>query len=118
LFTLKTNPLKRADLDDFVACFNAENRHHRKESERFKPFAYEDLLKRDKISLDIFWLKDESLEDSANMPDPAGCARSIRSDRRRLAAEAGLNSPPSNQFSASSRFRIFDTPKTQLSQCL
>ena len=38
-FTLKTNPLKRADLDDFVSCYNAENRHERKETERFKSFA-------------------------------------------------------------------------------
>jgi len=29
-FTLKTNPLKRSDLDDFVACYNPENRHDRK----------------------------------------------------------------------------------------
>src|SRR5438552_1880127 len=48
----------------------SKNRHERKESERFKSFSYEDLLKRDKLNLDIFWLKDESLEDSANLPDP------------------------------------------------
>ena len=42
----------------------------RAESERFKSFTYEELLKRDKVNLDIFWLKDESLEDSANLPDP------------------------------------------------
>ena len=54
---MKTNPLKRGDLDDFVSCYNAENRHERKETGSFKPFAYEDLLKRDKVSLDIFWLK-------------------------------------------------------------
>ena len=34
------------------------------------PFAYEDLLMRYKVSLDIFWLKEERLEDSANLPDP------------------------------------------------
>jgi len=53
---------------------------HRKKSERFKPFAYEDLLKRDKVSLDIFWLKDESLEDSANLPDPDMIAAEIAED--------------------------------------
>src|SRR5438046_558335 len=42
------NPLKRSDLDDFVACYNPKNRHDRKESERFKSFTYEDLLKRDR----------------------------------------------------------------------
>src|SRR5437899_12843610 len=79
-FTLKTNPLKREDLDDFVACYHAENRHVRKETERFKCFAYEDLLKRDKVNLDIFWLKDESLEDSANLPDPDVIAAEIAED--------------------------------------
>jgi TolB-like protein len=79
-FTLKTNPLKRAELDDFVASYNPENRHQRKETDRFKPFAYEDLLKRDKVSLDIFWLKDESLEDSANLPDPHIIAAEIAED--------------------------------------
>jgi len=69
-FTLKERTLKRSDLDEFVQCFHSENRHERKESERFKGFAYDDLLKRDKVNLDIFWLRDESLEDSANLPDP------------------------------------------------
>src|SRR5438034_3716467 len=69
-FTLKENPLKRSDLDDFVTCYNPKNRHERKESDRFKSFTYEELTKRDKLNLDIFWLKDESLEDSANLPDP------------------------------------------------
>jgi len=41
------NPLKRGDLDDFVACYNPKNRHERKESERFKSFTYEELTKRD-----------------------------------------------------------------------
>ena len=79
-FTLKTNPVKREHLDDFVACYNPENRHQRKESERFRAFTYDDLLKRDKVSLDIFWLKDDSLEDSANLPDPDVIASEIAED--------------------------------------
>ena len=79
-FTLKTNPLKRERLDDFVACYHAENRHERKETERFKPFTYDELLKRDKVNLDIFWLKDESLEDSVNLPDPNVIAGEIAED--------------------------------------
>src|SRR6266404_2668457 len=79
-FTLKENTLKRSDLDDFVACYNPKNRHDRKESERFKAFAYEDLLKRDKVNLDIFWLKDEALEDSANLPAPKVIAQEITDD--------------------------------------
>jgi type I restriction enzyme M protein len=79
-FTLKENPLKRSDLDDFVACYNPKNRHERRESERFKGFAYQDLIKRDKINLDIFWLKDDSLEDSANLPAPGVIAVEITQD--------------------------------------
>ncbi len=55
----------------------------RKETERFKSFAYDDLLKRDKVSLDIFWLKDDSLEDSANLPDPDVIAAEIAETCRR-----------------------------------
>lgn len=79
-FTLKTNPLKRSDLEDFVACFNPKNRFERKETERFHRFEYDELLKRDKVNLDIFWLKDESLEDSANLPDPDVIAAEIAED--------------------------------------
>jgi type I restriction enzyme M protein len=76
-FTLKTNPLTRQDLDDFVKCYNAENRHDRNESERFKAFTYDELVQRDKVNLDILWLKDESLEDSENLPDPEVLAAEI-----------------------------------------
>jgi len=81
-FTLKENPLKRGDLDEFVACYNPENRHDRRETERFKFFSYDELLKRDKVNLDIFWLKDESLEDSANLPDPHVIAEEVAEDLR------------------------------------
>ena len=79
-FTLKENQLKRSDLDDFVACYNPKNRHERKESDRFKSLTYEELIKRDKLNLDIFWLKDESLEDSANLPGPEIIAQEIAED--------------------------------------
>jgi type I restriction enzyme M protein len=79
-FALKENTLKRADLDDFVSCYNPQNRHQRKETERFKSFTYDDLLKRDKVNLDIFWLKDEALEDSANLPAPDVIAQEIADD--------------------------------------
>jgi type I restriction enzyme M protein len=89
-FTLKTNPLKRADLDDFVKCYNPENRHQRKETERSKAFTYDELIKRDKASLDIFWLKDESLEDSANLPDPDVIAAEIVEDLQAALDEFAL----------------------------
>jgi len=76
-FTLRTNPLRYEDLQDFVQCYNPSNRHERQESERFHCFAYDDLIARDKASLDIFWLKDESLEDSENLPDPDVLAMDI-----------------------------------------
>jgi type I restriction enzyme M protein len=79
-FTLKTNPLKQSDLDDFVQCFNSPNRFERSESERFRCFSYEELQKRDKLSLDITWLRDESLEDTDNLPDPAILAAEIVED--------------------------------------
>ena len=79
-FTLKENTLKRSDLDDFVACYHPKNRHVRKGIERFKSFTYEDLLKRDKLNLDLFWLKDELLEESANLPAPEIIAAEIAED--------------------------------------
>ena len=79
-FTLKENTLKRSDLDDFVACYNPKNRHDRREGERFKSFTYDELTKRDKANLDIFWLKDEALEESANLPAPEIIAREISDD--------------------------------------
>ena len=79
-FTLKQNPLTRADLDDFVACYNPGNRHQRQESERFKRHTYDELIARDKVSLDLFWLRDESLEDIDNLPAPAVLAAEIAED--------------------------------------
>ena len=76
-FTLKTNPLRYEDLEDFIRCYNPEKRFERRETERFKAFTYDELIKRDKLSLDIFWLKDESLEDSENLPDPNVLAKEI-----------------------------------------
>jgi type I restriction enzyme M protein len=81
-FTLKTNPLTRVHLDDFVACYNPQNRHQRQETERFRAFSYDDLMKRDKANLDIFWLRDESVEDAASLPSPDGIAREIVEDLR------------------------------------
>ncbi|MFZ0946458.1 MAG: class I SAM-dependent DNA methyltransferase [Syntrophobacteraceae bacterium] len=76
-FTLKTNPLSLADLQDFISFYNPDNRRDRKESERFRAFRYEELIQRDKTNLDIFWLKDESLEDSENLPNPEVLAMEI-----------------------------------------
>jgi len=88
-FTLKINPLRRCDLDEFVACYQPGSRQERsatwseEEPEgRWRKFTREELLARDKVSLDIFWLRDESLEDSANLPDPDVLAGEIADDLR------------------------------------
>src|SRR5437016_3804443 len=65
-FTLKENPLRDSQLENFVAVYNADKRHARTETDRFKRFSYDELVARDKASLDIFWLRDESLEDVEN----------------------------------------------------
>jgi type I restriction enzyme M protein len=69
-FTLKTRTLKLDDLQDFITCYNPENRHERMATERFKVFSYEELMARDKASLDIFWLKDDSLDNLDDLPPP------------------------------------------------
>lgn len=69
-FTLKTRTLKLDDLQDFVICYKPENRHVRTETERFKYFSYDELIARDKASLDIFWLKDDSLDNLDDLPPP------------------------------------------------
>ena len=76
-FTLKTDQMGYADLEDFIECYNPKNRHQRQEAERFRAFPYDEIMARDKVSLDIFWLKDESLEDTENLPDPDVLAEEI-----------------------------------------
>jgi type I restriction enzyme M protein len=92
--TLKKNPLKLDDLKDFIECYNPTNRHKRKETwseenidGRWRKFSYEDILNRDKTNLDITWLKDKSLADLDNLPDPDVLALEIIEN-----LEAGLES--------------------------
>ncbi|MCE9620836.1 MAG: type I restriction-modification system subunit M [Actinomycetia bacterium] len=70
-FTQKTKSMRREHLDEFVDCYRpGQSRSSRVESERFHSFTYDDLVARDKANLDIIWLKDDSLEDAANLPAP------------------------------------------------
>jgi type I restriction enzyme M protein len=76
-FTLRKNPLTRADLDEFVACYKPGNRSDRlptwsehNPNGRWRAYSYRDILERDKANLDICWLRDESLEDMENLPEP------------------------------------------------
>jgi len=83
--TLKKNPLKFDDLKDFIACYNPSNRHKRKETYntdknpdgRWRKFTYDEIIARDKTSLDITWIKDKSLADLDNLPDPEEIAEDI-----------------------------------------
>ena len=93
--TLKKNPLKLADLRDFIEVYNPQNRYLRKETYnaetnpegRFRKFTYQEIIARDKTSLDITWLKDKSLADLDNLPDPDELALEIVDN-----LEAGLES--------------------------
>lgn len=76
-FTPKTNPLQSGHLDEFVACFNSGHIRERQETERFKAYSYTELLQRDKLNLDLFWLRDDSLEDMDKLPEPAVIAEQI-----------------------------------------
>jgi type I restriction enzyme M protein len=83
--TLKKNPLKLEDLADFIQCYNPNHRRQRKETfhpennpeGRWRKFSLDEILKRDKTSLDITWLKDKSLADLDNLPDPDVLAEEI-----------------------------------------
>lgn len=83
--TLKKNPLKLSDLKDFIDCYNPENRHKREENfhpennpdGRWRKFTYEEIINRDKTSLDITWVKDSSLADLENLPNPDELAQEI-----------------------------------------
>jgi type I restriction enzyme M protein len=93
--TLKKNPLKFDDLKDFVECYNPSNRNKRKETwhneknpeGRFRKFTYDEIISRDKTSLDITWIKDKSLADLDNLPDPDVLANDIIEN-----LEAGIES--------------------------
>lgn len=83
-FTLKQHPMTFADLEDFINCYNPQNRRKRKEtwsennpSGRWRKFSVKEILKRDKTSLDIFWLKDKSLVDLDNLPSSDELAEDI-----------------------------------------
>jgi len=93
--TLKKKPLRFEDLQDFITRYHAQNRHERRETwhetdnpeGRWRKYSLEQILARDKTSLDIFWLKDKSLSDLDNLPEPDVLAEDIIEN-----IEAGLGS--------------------------
>ncbi len=93
--TLKKSTIKAEDLKEFIECYHPSNRHKRKETfdaeknpeGRWRKYTYEEIISRDKTSLDITWLKDKSLADLDNLPDPDILAVEIVEN-----LEAGLES--------------------------
>jgi type I restriction enzyme M protein len=85
-FTLKTHPMRFEHLADFIECYKAEDRTTREETERFRRFTHAELAARDKASLDITWLKDDSLEDAANLPSPEILVAEIQDELAALMA--------------------------------
>ena len=89
-YTLKTKTMTRANLDEFVDCYRPGDRHSRKPTwsekdnpeGRWRAYSFDEITARDKCSLDLFWLRDESLEDSASLPDPNILAQEIADDLR------------------------------------
>lgn len=87
-FTLKQNRLGRHHLADFVSCYMpGESRSARTETERFHAFAYDDLMARDKASLDLTWLRDDSLESTDNLAAPEVIVREVVEDLTAALAE-------------------------------
>jgi type I restriction enzyme M protein len=93
--TLKKSSLKLSDLKDFIECYNPTNRHKRKETfhpetnpdGQWRKFTYDEIISRDKTNLDITWIKDKSLADLENLPNPDELAEEIIEN-----LEAGLAS--------------------------
>jgi type I restriction enzyme M protein len=86
-FTLKQKPIQRKDFDEFVECYKPGRLHEREPTwsednleGRWRNYEYEDLLKRDKLSLDLFWIKDKSLTDTDSLPPPEVIAAEIADD--------------------------------------
>ncbi len=93
-FTLKTGRMARCELDEFVDCYRPGERHKRQATwsekspgGRWRRYSYAEIVARDKVSLDLTWLRDEALEDSANLPDPNVLAREIADDLRSALAQ-------------------------------
>lgn len=75
--TPKKNTIALEHLTDFISCYHPKDRSKRKETwnannseGRWRKYTYDEIITRDKTNFDIFWLKDNSLIDLENLPDP------------------------------------------------
>ena len=83
---LRSNPIERGDLDQFVSCYSSENREARQESEpedtgRWRAFDYDEIAQRPEWNLDISWLPDRTHSPDEDA-DPAALAAAIVEDLR------------------------------------
>lgn len=85
-FTMRTNRLEKSDLEDFVKRYNPENRNLREATwsednpnGRWRSFTYDELIRRDKCSFDIFWFREEHTDITENV-DLGGIASEILDD--------------------------------------
>jgi type I restriction enzyme M protein len=85
--TPKKSPLKSTDLDDFVTAYQLIDRSRADQNwseenpqGRWRNFSYEEIIKRDKVNLDITWLKDENLIDLDNLPQTDDLINDIIND--------------------------------------
>jgi type I restriction enzyme M protein len=92
--TPKKRTMTMQHLEEFIKLYNPENRNKREETwsekneeGRWRKFTFDEIIKKDKTSLDIFWIRDKSLTDLDNLPDPDILANEIIEN-----IEAGLNS--------------------------
>lgn len=92
--TPKKSPMRQEHLKEFIDLYNGNNINKRKETwsednenGRWRKYSYKDIIARDKTSLDIFWIKDKSLTDLDNLPDPDILANEIIEN-----IESGLSS--------------------------
>jgi type I restriction enzyme M protein len=88
-FTMKTNPLRRSHLADFVSAYRPGARHERVESERFHRFSYDELVAREKANLDIVWLEDDSLENPDTLPAPEVLIAEIQEEMAAILKQFG-----------------------------
>jgi len=86
-FTQKQSPIQRKDFDEFVTCYQPGKLHRRKPTwseqnpeGRWRCYGYDELLERDKLSLDLFWIKDRSLTDTDSLPAPGILATELADD--------------------------------------
>jgi type I restriction enzyme M protein len=54
-YSLRQNPIQTEDLADFVECYSSDDRTKRRESDRFRRYSYDDIVRRNRTSLDVQW---------------------------------------------------------------